>query len=325
VVAGVVGPSPTFAGRLWGPLMVFDKKTLIIPDDTKFEEHTILTVGDVILGNHVRLDFGVMTSGRFFAGESVHIEGDVKADGDVRLDMFSKVEGGVESKGDVYLGEKSRIEGTLRLEGDLDVGDDVEIPKGFEAKGWINIRNPIPMVVYIFLYMLELMRMGKSEEVEKILAELEAEAEEEILIGDVYLWVPDGCRLGLTQSEVKGNLRIGGGCRVLGNYVVKGDVFVGKNTRVFGAIRATGTITLADEVEVQGELQVNGHAEIGEGCHVLGDLLAQSVKMHQSSIIDGTLSAPDGVKFTTKKQKEMEEKVARFEADQLDDLVDLLR
>ncbi len=305
--------------------MVFDKKTLVIPDDTKFEEHTILTVGDVILGNHVRLEFGVMTSGRLFAGESVHLGGDVKTDGDVRLDMFSRVEGGVHSKGDVYLGEKSRIDGTLRLEGDLDVGDDVEIPQGFEAKGWINIRNPIPMVVYVFLYLLELLRLGKSEEVERILKEMEAEADEEIVIGDVYLYIPDGCRLGLTQSEIKGNLRIGAGCRVLGNYVVKGDVTVGHDTRIFGALRATGNVTLADDVEIQGEIQANGHAEVGESCHVLGDLLADSVQMHQSSIVDGTLNAPQGVKFTTKKQKEMEEKVARFEADQLDDLVDLLR
>ncbi len=305
--------------------MVFDKKTLVIPDDTKFEEHNILTVGDVILGNHVRLDFGILTSGRLFAGESVRMEGDVKADGDVRLDMFTQVAGGVESKGDVFLGEKSRIEGTLRLDGDLDVGDDVEIPKGFEAKGWINIRNPIPVVVYVFLYMLELLRMGKSEEVDRILRELEEEAQEEILIGDVYLYVPDHCKLGLTQSEVKGNLRVGGGCRVLGNYVVKGDVFIGKETRIFGAVRATGDVTLADGAEIQGEIHANGHAEIGEGCHVLGDLLANSVQMYQSSIVDGTLNAPEGVKFTTKKQKEMEEKVARFEADQLDDLVDLLR
>ena len=304
---------------------MFDKKTLVIPDDTKFEERTILTVGDVILGNHTRIDFGIITSGRLFAGEKVEIHGDVKADGDVRIDLFGAVQGSVTSKGHVYLGEKSRIDGELRLDGDLDVGDDVQIKQGFEAKGWINIRNPIPMVIYLFLYLLELLRLGRSEEVEKILAELEAEGKQEILIGDVFLYVPDGSTIGLTSSEVKGNLRIGGSCRVLGNYTVKGDVLVGEKTRLYGAVRATGALKLLPGAEVQGEVQVGGAAEICEGCHVLGDLTALSVEMHQSAVVDGTLNAAEGVRFITVQQKEMAEKVERFEAGQLDDLVDLLR
>lgn len=305
--------------------MVFDKKTLVIPDDTKFEEHTILTVGDVILGNHTRSDFGVLTSGRVFAGEKVEIHGNVEAEGDVRLDLFSHVTGRVVSKGDVYLGEKARIDGSLQLEGDLDVGDDVQIKDGFEAKGWINIRNPIPMVIYIFIYLMELLRLGRSEEVEKILAELEAEGEEEILIGDVYLYVPDGSSVGLTNSDVKGNLRVGAGCRVLGNYTVKGDVVIGRQTKLFGAVRATGGLKLLPGSEIQGEVHVEGAVEIGEGCHVLGDLSGSTVEMHQSAIVDGTLQASEGVKFVTQVHKEMEEKVERFEAGQTDDLVDLLR
>ncbi len=305
--------------------MVFDKKTLVIPDDTKFEEHTILTVGDVILGNHAHLDFGVITSGRVFAGEKVEIRGHVKSEGDVRLDLFTKVAGNVTSKGAVYLGEKCRIEGTLQLEGDLDVGDDVQIKDGFEAKGWINIRNPIPMVIYIFIYLMELLRLGRSEEVEKILHELEADAQEEILIGDVFLYVPDGSTVGLTASDVKGNLRIGAGCRVLGNYNVKGDVLIGRETRLFGAVRATGGLKLLEGAEIQGEVFCDGPVTIGAGCHVLGDLHASTVEMHQSAVVDGTLNARDGVRFVTPAQEKMEEKVERFEAGQVDDIVDLLR
>lgn len=305
--------------------MVFDKKTLVIPDDTKFEERTILTVGDVILGNHVKLDFGVLTSGRFFGGESVEVDGDVSAEGDVRLDMFSRVSGSVGSKADVYLGEKSRIEGQLRLEGDLDVGDDVQIKQGFEAKGWINIRNPIPLVIYVFIYLMELLRMGRSEEVEKILKEMEEASEEEILVSDVFMYVPDGSRLGLTASDIKGNLRIGGGCRILGNFVARGDVVIGTRTKLYGAVRATGGLKLLDDSEVQGEVHVEGPVEIGPGCHVLGDLSAASVQIHQSAIVDGTLNAPGGIKFVTDKDKRAEEKVERFEGNQMDDIVDLLR
>ena len=68
----------------------------------------------------------------------------------MRVDIFSTIGGDIQSGGNVYLGEKAKIKGTLSLKGDLDVGDSVEIEKGFEAKGWINIRNPVPSCYIYF-------------------------------------------------------------------------------------------------------------------------------------------------------------------------------
>lgn len=303
--------------------MAFDRRSLVLPDGTRFEERTLVVPGDVILGNHSRLEFGLQTPARVFAGENAKILGRLGAGGEVRLDHFCLVEGDVEAKGNVYLGEKARIEGKLTVGGDLDVGDDVAITKGFEAKGWINIRSPVPLVMYIFLYMLELLRMGKSEEVEKLLKELD-EAKEQIQIGDHFLFLPDRSSIGLQHSTIQGNFYVGRECRVLGNFVVKGNATVGPGSKLFGAVRAQGTVRLQGRCEVQGAVESTGKVIIGETCRVLGDVRATEVEMFPSSVVDGKIVAPGGVKFTTQQSLALDEKMERFSAGVNDDIVDLL-
>lgn len=303
--------------------MAFDRKSMVVPDGTRFEEHTIVAKGDVILGNHVTSEFGLMTEGRVFAGEASRLGGHVKADADVRTDNFCRVEGDVECGGNVYLGEKTRVEGKLTVEGDLDVGDDVAIAKGFEAKGWINIRSPVPTVIYLFLYLMEMLRMGKGQEVEKILGEVE-EAKETIQIGKNFLFVPDRSQIGLTASIVRGNLFIGRDCRILGNYTVHGNVTLGPGAKLYGAIRSSGVVKLQAESLVEGAVEAGHMAEIGEEVRVMGNVRAPKVEMFQSATVDGEIKAPDGIKFSTKQSREMEEKVERYAAGMRDDVVDLL-
>lgn len=303
--------------------MAFDRKSMVVPDGTRFEEHTIVAKGDVILGNHVTSEFGLMTEGRVFAGEASKLGGHLKADGDVRTDNFCRVEGDVDCGANVYLGEKTRIEGKLTVEGDLDVGDDVAIAKGFEAKGWINIRSPVPMVIYLFLYMMEMLRMGKGEEVEKILGEVE-EAKETIEIGKNFLYVPDRSQIGLTSSVVRGNLFIGRDCRILGNYTVHGNVTLGPGAKLYGAIRSSGVVKLQAESLVEGAIEAGHMVVIGEEVRVMGTVRAPKVEMFQSATVDGEIKAPDGIKFSTQQSREMEEKVERYAAGMRDDVVDLL-
>jgi len=153
--------------------MSFDRRTCVIPDGSKFEEKLIWTSGDIVLENQVAVENGFRTDGRIFIGERVKVRGDLIADGDIRVDLFSTIQGHVTSKGNVYIGEGTQIGGKLSLEGNLDVGKNVEITEGFEAKGWINIRSSIPLVIYFFIYLVELLKRGHSEEVEKILGELD--------------------------------------------------------------------------------------------------------------------------------------------------------
>lgn len=303
--------------------MPFDKRSLILPDGARFEERLITAPGDIVLGNHVKVEFGLEAKGRIFGGENARVEGPVKTSLDLRLDHFSRIEGPAEVGGSAYLGEGTRIEGRLTVGGDLDVGDDVAITQGFEAKGWINIRSPVPIVIYLFLHLMELLRLGKSEEVEKILKELEA-SQERFQIHDGFLFVPDGTNLGLTQSHVKGNFRIGRGCRVLGNYLVEGDVNVGPGSQVFGALRAAGPVRVQAGAQVQGTIESTGAVTLGDECRVLGDVRAQTVDLHQGSLVDGRVVAPGGIRFTSRAQGEMAEKVERFSAGVRDDVVDLL-
>jgi predicted acyltransferase (DUF342 family) len=301
----------------------FDKRSLVIPDGTRFEEHTLLAPGDVILGNHTKVEFGIITEKRVFGGEGAKVNGKLSCGQEVRLDNFSLVAGDVESKGNVYLGEKTRIEGKLIVGGDLDVGDDVAITKGFEAKGWINIRSPVPIVMYLFIYLLELLRMGKSEEVDKLLEELEA-AKEEIHIGDKFLFIPDRSSVGLQHSTIQGNFFIGRDCRILGNYTVKGNGVIGPGSKLYGALRAEGLIRLQAGCEVQGTIETSGKVVIGESVRVLGDVRAQEVEMFPTSVVDGRIVAPNGVKFSTVQSQAMDEKVERYTAGLNDDIVDLL-
>lgn len=303
--------------------MPFDKRSLVIPDGTRFEEHTLLAPGDVVLGNYCKVEFGIHTDQRIFAGENAKIQGRLHSGAEIRLDHFCLVQGDVDAKANVFLGEKARIEGKLIVGGDLDVGDDVAITKGFEAKGWINIRSPVPIVMYLFLYLMELLRMGRGDEVDRILKEIE-DARETIQIGEKFLYLPDRSSLGLQQSSIHGNFFVGRDCRILGNYRIRGNATVGPGSKLYGALRAEGTVRLQATSEVQGTLEATGKAIIGEGCRVLGDVRAQEVEMYPSSVVDGRIVAPGGVKFTTQQSIAMDEKVERYQAGLSDDIVDLL-
>lgn len=303
--------------------MGFDKRSLVIPDGTRFEEHMLIAPGDIVLGNNTRIEFGLLTEQRVFAGANSKIQGRIQSGAEIRLDNFCLVTADVAAKGNVYLGEKSRIEGKLVVGGDLDVGDDVAITKGFEAKGWINIRSPVPIVMYLFIYMLQLLQMGKSDEVEKILQDIEA-AKETIQVGDKFLYLPDRSILGLQHSSIHGNFFVGRDCRVLGNYKIRGNATIGPGSKLYGALRAEGVIRLQGTSEVQGTLETMGKAIIGEGCRVLGDVRAAEVEMYPSSVVDGRIIAPGGVKFTSQTSLAMDEKVERYQAGLSDDIVDLL-
>ena len=86
--------------------MTFDRKSLVIPDKTRFEEKTIVTKGDVVIGDRCLIQYGIKTDGRIFVGEHVIIDGDIESTGDIRVDIFSKIDGHVKSGGNVYFGEK---------------------------------------------------------------------------------------------------------------------------------------------------------------------------------------------------------------------------
>ncbi len=290
---------------------MFDKKTFVIPDETVFEEHNIVVNGDVVISDRANLEYGIITDKRVFIGENVSTNGNITAKDDIRIDMFSVVNGDIDGKKDIYLGEKVKVFGKVFVGRDLDVGDDVKIEKGFEARGWINIRNPIPIMIYIFIYLLELLRQGKSKEVEKILKEIEKE-DEMFFVSDDFLFVPKNSSIGVYESRIKGNVRIGDHCSLIGNYFVSGDIKIGNETEIYGGLKVENNVILGEKSIVNGNVECKGKLIIGDGCQVFGDVVCKRLAMFRSALINGTIKAENGVSFKTVEDENMREKVERF-------------
>lgn len=298
--------------RRRGCPLPFDKRTLTVPPGTRFEEHTIVAPGDIIVGDACKLGFGLKTEARVFLGEKVELTGDIAAGADVRADHFSLVKGNIVAGQGAYLGEKVRVEGTLRSQ-DLDVGDSVEITGGWEAKGWVSIRNPIPVVMYLFIYLLQLLGQGRSEEVERILQQLEQGGDEPIVVGQGYLYIPEESSLGLQEAHVKGNLSVGAGSRVLGNLDVKGWARLETKTTLVGALRAAQDIFVGGDCRIEGDLECAGVLHLGPGAHVSGSIEARKVSMAQTARIEGTVQAKEGIAFVSQASAAMADKLEDFQ------------
>ncbi|HMA83701.1 MAG TPA: polymer-forming cytoskeletal protein [Candidatus Thermoplasmatota archaeon] len=294
--------------------MVFDRQTLVIPDGTTIDEGCIRTTGDVIIGDRCLVQYGIKTDGRIFVGEHVIIDGDLFATGDIRMDIFTRIRGNVNSDQNVYLGEKVSVDGKLSVTGDLDVGDSVNVKDGFEAKGWINIRSPIPMVIYIFIYLMQLLKMGHSEEIERILEELEENEGEPIPISEVFLFVPSNAMIG-KNSKTDGNLRVGKQAWIQGSFEVKGNVVLGDDTVFSGNITASGNAFCGKHNTVKGSIQAGDVIRLDENTEVTGDVDGVKLHLAKTAVIQGTCYASHGMTFLTPYDYEADEKIRRFEED----------
>ena len=307
--------------------MVFDRKTLVVPNNTKFEEKTIVTNGDVVIGDRCLIQFGIKTDGRIFVGEHVIIDGNIEATEDIRVDIFSTIGGNVKSGGNVYFGEKVKVKGKLSLKGDLDVGDSVEIDQGFEAKGWINIRSPIPVVIYIFIYLMQLLKIGHSEEIERILSEIEENDGDMIPISEIFLFIPNNSIIGIQKSKIDYNIKIGKKTRILGNFDVKGNIFIEENTVFHGSLKATGNVFCDKKVKIQGNIDSLGDVKIEDETNIAGKISAEKIFLSKNSTINGELFAKNGISFKSPSKIQAEEKVERFEkntdiVDEVDNLLE---
>jgi predicted acyltransferase (DUF342 family) len=306
--------------------MAFDRRTLVVPDKTSFEEDIITTKGDVVIGDRSLLRFGVNTDGRIFVGEHAIIDGNLDSPHDIRIDIFSTIGGDIRSGGNIYLGEKTKIKGSLSLKGDLDVGDSVEIEKGFEAKGWINIRNPVPIVIYIFVYLMQLLKMGRSEEIERILEELEQNDGDTIPISESFLFLPNNSIISTSNSKVEGNLQIGKECKLLGNYDIKGTVSINEKSEIFGTVKATGNIFIGKNVKIHGSITSTAMVNITDQAQIIGDIAAEEILLSKTASIQGTLLAKKGISFVDTAKEKATEKITRFDndVDMVDEVKEML-
>ena len=258
---------------------------LAIPDGTTVEEHDLVTDGDVIVGGQSTVEFGVRGD-NVIAGERVKFGGHIEAEGECRLDMWCDVTEDVLVGEDAYLGERVHIGGELKVAGDLDIGDDVEIDDGFEANGWIVIRNPMPTIVFLFVYLSHLLRIGEEEAAEDVLTEvLDGDRDEQPVV------LPRGAHVSDDAWRVSAPARIGEDCRLHGNIRAE-SLTVGRDTVVFGSLRAREDVTVGRATEIKGDVTTReGRVEIGPGVVVWGDIAAETVELHENATVEGTIRA----------------------------------
>ena len=260
---------------------------LVIPGGTHVEEHDLVTEGDVIVGGQSTVEFGVR--GRnVMAGERVTFGGHIEAAGDCRLDMWCSVADNVLVGEDAYLGERVSVGGELRVAGNLDIGDDVDIEDGFEANGWIVIRNPMPTIVFLFVYLSQLLRIGEEEKAEEMLSAVLDDGEER---EHEPVLVPRGSRVSDDAWQVSAPGRIGDGCRLHGNIRAE-SLVVGRNNEIFGSLRARNGLTVGAGTEVAGNVTTrSGTIRVGPDANIRGDIAAEYVEVHHEATVEGSIRA----------------------------------
>ncbi len=260
-------------------------KKLVIPDNTIMDELSIIVEGDVIIGSYAELGFGLVAK-RVIAGEHVKINGSILSESDVRIDMWSEITGDVRTKADAYLGEFVKIHGKLSADGNLDVGNNVSISKGYDVKGWIVVRNPLPILLFIFFYLMALLHLGKEEEVEKALEELFSEDFNSMMI------IPDRTRIDLLAIKTPTHAIIGSYCKLIGNLRAE-SLSMGNHVTLFGSVRTLGNVTIGRGCTIHGNIVSKEGVTIGRNCNILGKVRANTITMHESSSIKGGVDAPE--------------------------------
>ncbi len=258
---------------------------LSVPSGTTVEEHDLVTDGDVLVGGQSTVEFGLR--GRNVAlGERVTVEDDIEAEGDCRIDTWTTVDGNVLVGADAYLGERATITGHLMVSGDLDIGDDVTVEEGFEANGWIVIRNPVPTLVFYFILLSQLLRAGETDAADE-LAEALADGDD---VRDPLV-VPRGATVSDDAWRVSTPATIGDDCRLHGNVRAE-SIEVGERNDVFGSLRARGDLSVGADTTIHGDVTTRGGTvTIASGARVRGDVSAGDLVVHEGAEIDGTLRA----------------------------------
>ncbi len=280
-----------------------EKEDLYIPKNTKVEERLILTENDVIIGSHSKIDYGIKTKGEIRAGERVKILGDVEADGDVSIGLWGLVDGDLETKNDAFVGERSKINGELLVHGDLEIGNDVEIKETFEANGYITIKNPIPLYIYFFLLLSELIRRKETEEIEEMLDDLFEEDE----VSEKKLVIPKKVEF---DSEIKspGDIILGENCRFIGN--LRGEkVVIEKETTLFGGIKSKDNVKIKEDTIVHGDIRSSKEVYLEKNTNVLGNIIAEKVKIHKDAHVNEKIKAKEVEIFPKEDIEEEEEEV----------------
>jgi len=264
----------------------------ILPDGTELQEHSIKTDRDIVIGEFCQIDYG-LRGADVYVGESSKIQEYVWASGDARIGNWCEIGNDVIAKEDAYIGEGVKINGKLAVNGALDIGEKVEIKEGFEAKGNIEVRNPMPVFMFIIIYLMTLLRIQNEKDLDKILDGLVTDEEDNTKIP---LMIPARSKLNMKLFSVPSTMKIGRKCRLHGN-IRAGSIDVQQDTVIFGSLRAKNRITVVDGVTVHGNVESGSTVFVKKGAHILGNVIARSIVLHEDAKVDGTITAPHGMRI----------------------------
>lgn len=257
---------------------------LVIPDGTTMEEHRLVTDRDVLVGGQSRVEFGIRGN-NILAGERVEFGGEVEAEGDARLDMWTTVDGNVVVGRNAYLGERVLVDGRLVVGGDLDIGDDVDIDEGFEANGWIVIRNPMPTVVFFMAYLAHLLKIGADDEAKELIEDLAGDE------ADHPMRIPRNAHVSDDAWRVSTPAVIGDDCRLHGNIRAR-DIEVGDDSNIFGSLRSQQDIHIGADTKVHGDVTTRGgDVTIEEDATILGNVVGADVEVQEGGRVQGRIRA----------------------------------
>lgn len=261
-------------------------KTCVLPNKTELQERNLKTKSDILIGDHCNIGYGLYGNDIVICEFST-MQGDVVAEGDLRIDNFCEVHGTVICNGDAYLGEGVKIHGKLTVGGNLDIGDNVVIDKEFKALGDIAIRNPMPVVLYLLLYVMTMLHIEGEESTKKKLNVMLAEAQSTPLV------LPPRTTMDLRYFSVTTPMDIGSNCRLHGNIRAE-SARVKKDTTVFGSIHATKRVKIGIRDAVHGDVAAK-NIRVERGADVLGDLIGSYVWLHEDARVSGVIKATDGL------------------------------
>lgn len=279
-------------------------KKMIIPDDTSIEDDVITCGNDMIIGSYSEIDLGLIGE-NIFIGDMVDIKGGIRAYNDLRVGYFSILSGDAYIGGDVYLADRTKINGKLVLDGNLNIGDDVRIDGGFESKGWIIIRDPIPFILFIFLYLSVLLRIGrKNDSINLVLNSTLDESKSDVAesssiyysddtihkedLEDVAsITIDDGSRLDIflcPESTYIGDrkmivdtpLDIGERCIVRCS-IDAYDILIEKGSIIDGDLVSRKDIFIGEDSEVRGNIKASGKVTVDKNATILGRIKAKEI------------------------------------------------
>jgi len=169
----------------------------------------------------------------------------------------------------------------------------VEIDEGFEANGWIVIRNPMPTLVFYFVLLSQLLRMGEDAAADELASALADGGDEE---RDPLVF-PRGAEVSDDAWRVSTPAAIGDDCRLHGN-VRAAEIELGRDNNVFGSLRARGDVSVGEGSLVHGDVTTRaGTVRIAEDARVRGDVSAGDLVVHEGATVDGTLRARGEMKL----------------------------